>query len=545
MEIPFDITQPASFSLQTKNLNCIYEQGSLRYIKYGNTELVRMIYGAVRDSNWGTLPLSIYNENVVQYSNSFMVHYTARYSGNGIEFEASFFIEGNEDDTIFFGMEGKALNSFSANRIGLCVHLPVKECAGIPVTVTHLQGATTLTHFPENISPHQPFSKIEQLYWTTANNTDVRLSFAGEVFEAEDQRNWMDYSYKIYSHPLELPFPFEVNAGEAMKQNIRLSVGVKKNKDAATTVLDTETAKVPAIGIAAADETALLTTGEMALLQSVPFAHYRAELDFEKDWQSLFAIHCANAKSIGAVLELILFFTNNYPEEINKFITTISCEVYDIQSILPLHKSYKVTPPFLQEYFYPLIKKTFPQIMVGYGTDIYFAELNRQRPQNDLFDFISFSLNPQVHNFDEKTMLENLNTIPDIVATIRHFTDKPIFVSPVTFKKRKNHDGAGLTRHDVVADFDERQNTLFGVGWFLLCLYALHDAQQITFFKTTGDSGIVNPDVVTPLFQVLEQLKAFIPLEMKKVFSDEATEIVFSNKEGELLEFSLGEMYSM
>lgn len=541
MNIPFDINFPASILLHTKNLTCLYEGGRLRYVKAGDTEIVRMIYGAVRDANWGTIACDITNEHIQQEKDGFTLTYTAHFRQDDIIYEAAYRIEGRSDDTITFGMEGKALSGFKSNRIGLCVHLPVKECACTPATVIHPSEAATVARFPENISPHQPFSEIAQLHWKTGNNTVIQLSFAGEVFEAEDQRNWMDHSYKIYNRPLAFPFPFKVNIGDTMKQSICLNVDVKANKtDAAAKIPEVETGHVPAMGIAAAEEPALLTALEIEALQALPFMHYRAELDFEKDWQSLFTIHCTNAKAIGAALDLVLFFTDNYKEEIKDFITMISYREYNIRSILPQHKAYKVTPSFLQEYFYPLLKRSFPSIMVGYGTDIYFTELNRQRPQHNEFDFVSFSLNPQVHSFDERTMLENIETIPDMIRTIRSFTDKPIFVSPVTFKKRKNHDGAGDSRHVLVNNFDARQNTWFGAGWFLLCLFQLRDVEQVTFFKTTGDSGIAGAaGENSPLYRVMAQLKSFGAITMTKSVEAAATHITFSNHTGEELRFQI------
>ena len=541
MDISFNISFPDLVLLHTKNLNCLYEEGRLRYIKAGNTEIVRMIYGAVRDANWGTVACNIMDEQIQQEEESFTITYTAHFQQDDIMYEARCRIKGKPDDTITFDMEGKSFSGFKSNRIGLCVHLPVKECAGIPVTITHTHGTATGTHFPENISPDQPLREIAQLHWATENNTAIQLSFEGEVFEAEDQRNWMDHSYKVYSRPLALPFPFEVNVGDTMKQRIHLSVDASNSNTAvATKMPDGETGRVPAIGITAADEPALLTAEEIQTLQTLPFAHYRGELDFEKDWQPLFAIHCTNAKAIGAALELVLFFTNNYREEIKDFITIISCRHYNIQSILPQHKAHKVTPLFLLEYFYPLLKRSFPSIMVGYGTDIYFTELNRQRPQHNGFDFVCFSLNPQVHSFDERTMLENIETIPDLIRTIRSFTDKPVFVSPVTFKKRKNHDGAGDTRHVLVNNFDARQNTWFGAGWFLLCLFQLRDVEQVTFFKTTGDSGIAGTaGENAPLYQVMAQLKSFGAITMTKSVEAAATHITFSNQMGEELRFQI------
>lgn len=541
MHVPFDIILPASVPLQTKNLSCVYEQGMLRCIMADNTELIRMIYSAVRDHNWGTVPFSVSDEKIIQHKDSFMVSYAAKYSINSIEYEASFFIEGKSDDTISFTMQGKALNDFMSNRIGLCVHLPVAACSGRECIISKTNGEEIISEFPRTISPHQPFTDIQQMRWRTESGTTVQMLFSGEVFEAEDQRNWMDNSYKIYSRPLYLAFPFAVKTGEAMQQSFYLGI-----TPAEADINDTGSApdmkqpvQVPGLCIAAAAENILLGREEIALLHELPFTHYRAELDFENDWKTIFAIHKANAEAIGAKLTLVLFFTDDYDNEARLFLQMLA-ECNDaVASILPQHKKHKVTTVLLQQYFYPLVKATFPGIQVGYGTDMYFTELNRQRPENDLYDFVSFSLNPQVHSFDAITILQNIQTIPDIIATIRSFTGKPVVVSPVTFRKRKNHDGAGASRHDLVNNYDERQHTWFGAGWFLLCLYALHNVQQVCFFTTTGDSGIIGHAQLTPLYKILKKLKAFSPVNMVKKHADGSLQIIFRNKADEELVFLL------
>jgi len=39
------------------------------------------------------------------------------------------------------------------------------------------------------------------------------ISFEGDVFETEDQRNWTDASFKTYCPPLRLPYPRPFEAG--------------------------------------------------------------------------------------------------------------------------------------------------------------------------------------------------------------------------------------------------------------------------------------------------------------------------------------------
>jgi hypothetical protein len=61
---------------------------------------------------------------------------------------------------------------------------------------------------------------MEGMKWTTADNLQMELTFEGDIFETEDQRNWTDSSYKTYSTPLSLPFPVSVTKGEKINQRI-------------------------------------------------------------------------------------------------------------------------------------------------------------------------------------------------------------------------------------------------------------------------------------------------------------------------------------
>ena len=47
------------------------------------------------------------------------------------------------------------------------------------------------------------------------------------------------------------------------------------------------------------------------------------------------------------------------------------------------------------------------------GTNAYFAELNRQRP--GIRFPVAFSINPQVHAFDDLSLIENLEAQPETI----------------------------------------------------------------------------------------------------------------------------------
>jgi hypothetical protein len=90
--------------------------------------------------------------------------------------------------------------------------------------VTGPDGKKQSYSFPELISPHQPMKNIAEMRWKAEQNIEVRLSFEGDIFEMEDQRNWTDDSFKTYCRPLELPFPFVLKKGDKIHQRINLEV---------------------------------------------------------------------------------------------------------------------------------------------------------------------------------------------------------------------------------------------------------------------------------------------------------------------------------
>ena len=66
--------------LQAGPLSVRYDYGFLRRITYGETEVLRMIYFALRDHNWNTIDLHIENENITINENNFQITYDCFHS---------------------------------------------------------------------------------------------------------------------------------------------------------------------------------------------------------------------------------------------------------------------------------------------------------------------------------------------------------------------------------------------------------------------------------------------------------------------------------
>ena len=175
------------------------------------------------------------------------------------------------------------------------------------------------------------------------------------------------------------------------------------------------------------------------------------------------------------------------------------------------------------------------------GTNANFAELNRGRPPAGLADWICYSINPQVHAFDDDSLIETLEAQRDTVTSARRFAGTSrIVVSPVTFKPRFNAVATGpepeLPPGELPPQVDPRQATLFAAGWTLGSLAALAGGgvERVTYFETTGWRGVMEvddgcpwptqfpstPGCVFPVWHLLADLARLAGCELQPVIAD-------------------------
>jgi hypothetical protein len=113
---------PERIDLRAGPLNLIYENGDLRYIKYGDREVIRRIYVAIRDRNWGTILPIFSNVTMDIGSDSFRITYEVENKQGEVDF-AWQPDPGVRVETILFSMDGAAAH-FLENRIGFCILHP-------------------------------------------------------------------------------------------------------------------------------------------------------------------------------------------------------------------------------------------------------------------------------------------------------------------------------------------------------------------------------------------------------------------------------------
>lgn len=488
--------------LQSGTFQVGYQNGFLRQITHEGAEVVRMMYFALRDHNWGTFAQKIEEETVVDGGDSFSISYKSTNVGEAQEpiFEWNARIEGGKDGTITFDIQGKALRAVRRNRAGFCILHPIQGTAEQPVTIFHEDDSKTTTQFPRYISAQDPFLNIRAMQWQAGNGGGYHLDFEGDVFQTEDQRNWGDASYKTFCTPLSLPFPVQLQEGDTVWQRITLrpisipepSV-LPEPEEKGVSIKNTIE-----IGIAASVETDHLSDKAVELLKSLSLGHYRIDLHLsESDWITTFSNHCENAALLNLPLEIALFCSNTFEAQLADFAGICQQNALKVKQLLLFSAEGLVTPQPLID-FIPTLKRQLPTAKIGVGTDYNFTELNRNRFEAGAADFVSCSFHPQEHAFDDLSMMENTETVRYLVESAENLYQKPVHLSFISLRKRTNPYVTNPADFVLPIDkqLDSRQKTAFAKEWATSVLQQLAhtNAVSATMFRTVGELGIMNDE---------------------------------------------------
>ncbi len=508
------------------------ESGFLRRICLGETELVRGIFGAVRDRDWGTVAPRVDGLEVIEEGDRFEARFNATCQSDDIDFHWRGTLVCTVGGRIEYHFDGVARRDFLRNRIGLCVLHPVAECAGKPCLVTHTDGTRTSGRFPALISPHQPFFDLRAITHEAAPGIRVEVSFEGDHFEMEDQRNWTDASFKTYSTPLAIPFPVAVKAGTRIRQTVVVNVIAESlsghHPHPAHVVeirLGVEPPRQrPSLGVEWVPPASTSPT-ELAALRELAPDHLRMELrPGTSDWrQRLQAMRDVAAERPALRWHAAVFTEDAAAGELELLASELAAAPrLNVSLFLILPTAGKVTSTAALNAARRCFGPLFPEADFAAGTDAYCAELNRQRPEPDRPALPCFTINPQVHAFDDLSLMETLSAQPDAVATVAGFTGKPVVISPITLLPRFNPNATSPAGSAVPRAADPRQVTDFCAAWTLgsLARLATHNSvHSLTYFELAGPRGLFRhrPESGTagapverfPVYHLLSQLAGF------------------------------------
>jgi hypothetical protein len=520
---------PETPLLQAGPLEASFDAGNLRHIRIAGREAIRAISYIVRDRNWATYAPKITHLHIEQDAAGFRVRYDAvcRDGQQQLAYRAA--IAADSHGNLSFEAEGVALTDFVTNRTGFVVLHPLAGVSGAAVEVLHVGGAVEQSRFPELIDPTCPFKDIRALTHEILPDVRVVCRMEGDAFEMEDQRNWLDASYKTYVRPLTLPWPYTIRQGERFMQKVTLSIeglppaaAAGADEPVTVTVGEATGATMPAVGLAVPAEHVRAALEQAVLLRAAGPAYLMAEFDARKGHDAgLVQDYGELAHRIGAelVLEVVLpcldaagmptddldvlrrdlRYVQGQIERVGVRPARIAVSpACDLKCTLP-GGVWPKAPAW--ETLAAESHASFPGIPIGGGMFSYFTELNRKRPPEGLFDFVGHSVCPLVHAGDDLSLTEGLEALPHILASTRAFIgDAPYWLYPSAIAMRANPYGAAPAENPqhgrvAMARVDPREGALIGAAWYagLLAHAGRAGLEAVTLAAVAGPSGVLAP----------------------------------------------------
>ncbi|MBM3823890.1 MAG: hypothetical protein FJ404_13570 [Verrucomicrobia bacterium] len=556
---PSDGTSSPHRPLQAGPFSLLLDAGDLRYVTWGGREVIRRIYAAVRNHDWNTVPGVISDLDVRTTGMGFHVRYVSTHRQDDIHFVWRADIQGGDDGSIRFTFDGEAKSAFRRNRIGFCVLHPSRECAGARCRARYANGTERELCFPDTIAAEQPVKWLHDLAGLdheVAPGVWAELDFVGDLFEMEDQRNWIDASFKTFCTPLRLPFPMEIKAGTRVRQEVRLRIVeqappasgasgpmLRTQADAAVTVrVQGDGTPLPAIGLGMASHGQPLLADEVNQLRILRPAHLRVDLrPWEASWRQQLDRAAAEAGPLAAKLEVALHLDVAPEAGLPPMAEALAGKREELARVLVFHRHQESTTLAALRAARVALAEVLPGVPIGAGTDADLYQLNLQRPPAEA-DLITWSMNPQVHAFDDASIAETPEGAAHQLNSVhRYFPGKPLVVSPITLRPRFNPYATGpapaLPAGELPSQVDPRQLSLFAAAWTLAMIKSVAEsgAASVTFYETTGWRGVMEtpagsplpakfpsvPGAVFPLYHVLADVTEFAGGEVSPTLSSD------------------------
>jgi hypothetical protein len=478
-----------------------------------------MIYFALRDENWDTCEHVIKREEKDITWETFKIKYESVHRKNNEDLiHWTVTIEGLPNSSISYSIDGEVLKEFRKNRAGLCVLHPLKGVKGQESEIIAPDGSTESGRFPQSVEPRNPFKNIKKLTWAFENKW-YELSFEGDIFETEDQRNWIDTSFKTFCTPADLPIPVTLLPGSRISQRIHFRPLEKPHAITSheSTIIQLEKTReqtrLPKIGFCLSRENSSLTNETTQHIINLKPDHICIEvIPSQPGWVSKFSEQCEFVYTLNATLKVMLILPENFEHALEQFILLVQQNRLKVNEVILLSEDAPVTK---QKIIHEVarLKGMIPAVKWGAGTNGDFKDINRNRFDAAQLDFISYSAHPQVHAVDDRTLIENIDGLRETGNSARLiYPGQAAHICPVTLQKRN------------ATSPDPRQKTDLAALWTFGALRAASEAKinSITLFETTGDNGILSREGKPyPVYSIFEKVLRFRNHEMVELKNSE------------------------
>lgn len=510
------IAEPSRRRVKAGDLEAEYDEGALRWISWKGVEVLRAIMFLVRTPGWGTPAANISGLTIQEDTEEFVIAYTAHYGETGTGVLVSTHIAGSSRGQLAAKATISAEQSFETNRSGFVVLHPLDGFAGTKVDVNHANAPAKAIQIPAPISPGQPLMDIQGIIHHPVEGLAVETRFEGDIFEMEDHRNWSDASFKTYSRPIGLPYPYLLSPDEPVEQAVYTTLrddGISSKPASCVVSPVIEDQKMPIFALpldslAQASDALQQIQALKALASERILLRFDTSVEAENpDFSDLkkLLVETGSALELQTILvakddsmaHAEMASLKHALDELDINVVAVSAfPKVDEQSFQPGEER----PPHPSEdAIASCLSEVFPTAKRLGGTPAFFTEFNRKRPNPSLWQGVCFATTPVVHAADDASVMETLQSLPHILnAATQLSSGLPLSVGPTGIGARVNPYGPGPSNNvpvdrEGMAAQDPRQRGLFAAAWTVgyLAQIAAFAPERFAFGAATGPFGLV------------------------------------------------------
>ena len=341
-------------------------RSAIRNITYQGAQIIDLLYTAIRPWDWSTLNPDEHSEAVEKSGENCLVTVTDTFVGS-MQGKTVITLKPNGKFSVAYTLTG--LGKFEIQRWGVCFCLHTGDWMGS--TVTASGNAYSLL---KEISPQRVIDGVTQglfpasndMHFVAPDKRSLKVISTGKVLEAEDQRNWTDNTYKIYSGSLAEPRPFVIEKGVQWEQRVEFEVTPPATSvPDGSKIIAKEISALPRIGVQFNGEPLLPSDDLEKALFILDIDHIRVN----EEW--LTAQKIATVSKSGLTLEAALLSSND-GGELAREVEHLSARV-PAGSRLLIHRQGR---QIVQESDLPKNKTLNSYIP---GSDAYLVDLHREK----------------------------------------------------------------------------------------------------------------------------------------------------------------------